>query len=254
MVLKRRLIPVMLLDGDRLHKTLGFSPGRDVGDPIKSAQVYSDQSADELVVLNISRQQRDIEPLLGLLQRLSQVCFMPLSLGGGIRCLDDARRLIQGGADKVVVNSAAYTDLGLLRAIAEEFGNQALMVSIDCRRNGASGWSCWRDCAQLQAEVALIEHLQRVVAAGAGEILVQSVDEDGRMQGYDIDLLRAVSAAVAVPVIGCGGAGHYEHLRDAFLQAGVDALAMGSLFNFTDSNPLRAKAFLSNYDLAFKVV
>lgn len=254
MVLKRRLIPVMLLQGQRLTKTIGFGPGRDVGDPIKSAQVYSDQSADELVVLHIGRENRGVEPLFHVVQKLSAVCFMPLSLGGGIASLEDARRLIQGGADKVVVNSAAYRQPDLLRSIAEEFGSQALMISVDCRRDGAGGWQCFSDCGRRPENISVVDHLHRVVADGAGEILVQSIDQDGHMKGYDVDLLALVSAAVAVPVIGCGGAGHYEHLRDGFLQGHVDALAMGSLFNFTDSNPLRAKAFLSNYGLQFKVV
>ena len=254
MVLKRRIIPVMLLEDGRLTKTISFGPGRDVGDPVKSAKVYSDQYADELVFLNISREHRGIAPLVDLLERVSEVCFMPLTLGGGITTLQDAKTLIQGGADKVVVNSAAYANPALLTEIAESFGNQALMVSIDCRRVADGEWQCFSHCGRQQQGVPMYEHLQQVIAAGAGEILIQSIDQDGRMQGFDIALLAAVAQRVAIPVIGCGGAGHYEHLRDAFLGANVDALAMGSLFNFTDSNPIRAKAFLSNYSLQFKVV
>ena len=254
MALKRRIIPIMLLEDGRLTKTKQFGPGRDVGDPIKSAKVYSDQYADELVILNISRMNRNVTPMLEILRRVSEVCFMPLSIGGGITSLEDARRLIQGGADKVVVNSAAYTDLDLCRQIADEFGNQALMVSVDCKRLQTGEWGCYANCGRKMSSVSLSEHLQAVTTAGAGEILVQSIDEDGCMNGYDCKLLAEVSHQTSVPVIGAGGAGNYEHLRDAFLQGRVDSLAMGSLFNFTDSNPIRAKAFLSNYNLAFKVV
>ena len=148
MVLKRRIIPVMLLENGRLTKTRRFGPGRDVGDPVKSAKVYSDQYADELVFLNISREQRGIKPLLHLLEQVSAVCFMPLALGGGIRSLADARALIQGGADKVVVNSAAYDQHDLLREIVDEFGSQALVVSVDCRRNNNGGWDCYADCGR----------------------------------------------------------------------------------------------------------
>ena len=139
-MLKKRLIPVMLLDGGRLHKTLGFGPGRDVGDPVKSAQVYSDQFADELVFLNISRTERRPDSMVELLERVSEVCFMPISVGGGIRSLEDARKLIQGGADKVVVNSSAYENPALIRSIADEFGTQATIVGVDCRRR-VGGWS-----------------------------------------------------------------------------------------------------------------
>lgn len=254
MGLKKRLIPVMLLDGGRLTKTIGFGPGRDVGDPVKSAKVYNDQYADELVFLDITRDGRSPVRMAELLERVSAVSFMPLALGGGITSSQDARILIQGGADKVVVNSAFYRDPGLVRGITEEFGSQALIAGIDCRRDAAGGWRCCSDCGRRDEGIDPISHAQSLEAAGAGEILIQSIDHDGAMAGYDVPLLTAVAAAVRIPVIGLGGAGHYEHLAAAFQASGVEALAMGSLFNFSDSNPLRAKAFLTNLGLDFKVV
>lgn len=252
-MLKRRIIPIQLLAGARLVKTRQFGAHRDVGDPVASSRVYNAQNADELVFLNIDRERRTIEHLVPLLERVSEVCFMPLALGGGIRRLADAEHLIRHGADKVVVNSAVYRDPHLIRHISDQFGSQAVVVSIDARRRG-DGWVLFSDCGRVEEPVSLEDHVRRVVELGAGEILVNSIDRDGTMTGYDVPLLRAVTSLSRIPVIGCGGAGHYEHMRDAFLGADVPALACGSLFNFGDNNPIRAKAFLSNHGLAFKVV
>jgi cyclase len=253
-MLKRRIIPVQLLQAGRLVKTVGFGSWRDVGDPVKSSRVYADQQADELVFLDITRDGRHPDHLLQLLERVSAVCFMPLALGGGITTPAQAAALIRHGADKVVVNSACYDDPGLITAIANDFGSQAIVASVDARAEGPGRWSLWSDCGRRRHELPLAEHLARLEAAGAGEILINSIDRDGAMGGYDLDLLAAAASAVHIPVIGCGGAGHYEHLRAAFAIPGIDALAMGSLFNFTDSNPIRAKAFLSNHGLPFKKV
>ncbi len=178
---------------------------------------------------------------------------MPLSVGGGVSKLEDAIFLIQNGADKVVINSAAYKNPELLSRIADRFGIQAVVVSIDARRNG-DGYAVVSASASRHEPVCLQEHIHACESAGAGEFLIQSVDQDGTMEGFDIFLLRIACAAAKVPVIGCGGSGQYNNLKEAFLETQVSALACGSLFNFSDSNPMRAKAFLSNYGLRFKVV
>lgn len=252
-MLKRRIIPVQLLMGGRLVKTKQFDSWRDVGDPIKSSKVYCDQDADELIFLNIAREKRSIDDLLKILEKVTAVCFMPLSLGGGIRTLSDARRLIQNGADKVVVNSAAYSNPQLLSEIAAEFGTQAVIAGIDVRVQDGKP-VCFAECGTQKHPVDLIAHCQTMVAHGAGEIMIQSIDHDGCMDGYDLGLIRSVVQTVKVPVIGAGGSGNYEHLRAAFTQTDCQALACGSIFNFSDSNPLRAKACLTNSGLPFKVI
>ncbi len=252
-MLKRRIIPVQLLMNGRLVKTRQFADWRDVGDPVKSSAVYNSQYADELIFLNIARDRASLQPLAELMQKVSQECFMPLSVGGGIHTLEDAAYLIQNGADKVVINSAAYKDCELISRIANRFGVQAVVVAIDAKREGA-GYAAVSTSASQREPVALEEHISACEAAGAGEFLIQSVDHDGMMEGFDLPLLRLACAAAKVPVIGCGGSGQYNHLKEAFLETEVSALACGSLFNFSDSNPLRAKAFLSNYGLQFKVV
>lgn len=254
-MLKKRIIPVQLLLDGRLVKTVRFGEWRDVGDPVKSSGVYNSQNADELVFLNIARENRTIEMLREVIERVSEVSFMPMAMGGGIRSAEDAAELIRTGADKIVVNSSAYTDKSIITATAETFGAQAVIVSIDARWDAEQGrYQLWSDCGRLREAVSIADHIGRCIEAGAGEIMIQSIDRDGTMEGYDLELIRQVKAAATVPVIAGGGSGNYEHLKDAFLETDVSAVACGSLFNFSDSNPIRAKAFLTNHGLSFKVV
>lgn len=254
MTLKKRIIPLMLVKGQRLVKTCQFKDDRDVGDPVKSAAVYSSQFADELIILNIERSEDSLLELSKLLHDISEVCFMPLAIGGGIRSYEDAARLISQGADKVVLNSVCYQRPEIITKIADNFGSQAVTVAIDCLSEPQGGWSCWSDGASQKESFPLEQHIESLTAAGAGEILIQSINRDGVMSGMDTALIKSVCELTNLPIIGCGGAGDYYDLKEAFLDTGVDALAMGSLFNFTDSNPIRAKAFLTNYNLDFKKV
>lgn len=252
-MLKRRIIPIQLLMNGRLVKTRRFADWRDVGDPVKSSAVYNSQYADELIFLNIARDRASVRALAKVMQEVSKECFMPLAVGGGIRNFDDAAYLIQNGADKVVINSVAYRDYELISRISDRFGTQAVIVAIDAKRDGA-GYAVLSNSARQPEATTLAAHIEVCETAGAGEFMIQSVDQDGTMAGFDLDLLRIACAVTGVPVIGCGGSGHYNHLKEAFLKTDVSALACGSLFNFSDSNPLRAKAFLSNYGLQFKVI
>mgnify|MGYP001606781480 FL=1 len=177
---------------------------------------------------------------------------MPLALGGGVASLKDAEILIRHGADKVVVNSVLYREPGLARAIADKFGSQAVVASIDVRREG-DDWALFSDCGRRREPSSLLDHVARLIEEGAGEILLNSIDRDGTMSGYDVPLIKRVVTASSIPIIACGGAGDYEHMREAFVDAGAQALACGSLFNFGDNNPIRAKAHLTTYGLPFKV-
>ena len=254
-MLKKRIIPIQLLLDDRLVKTVSFGDYRDVGDPVKSAAVYNSQYADELMFLNIDRNGRSIEPMAKLIERVSEVSFMPLAVGGGIRSYEDAAFLIRHGADKVVINSAAYGDATPIRHTAETFGSQAVIVGIDARYDADAGrYVAYSHNGTRRRDILLPDHIARCIEQGAGEIMIQSIDRDGTMSGFDVPLIRQVMAAAGVPVIACGGSGNYEHLKEAFLETDVSALGCGSLFNFSDSNPIRAMNFLSNYGLAFKRV
>lgn len=254
-MLKKRIIPVQLLVDGRLVKPQRFGAWRDVGDPVKSSAVYNSQYADELIFLNISRERRTVEDLRKLIADVSKVCFMPMAMGGGIRTAEDAAFLILNGADKVVMNSIAYHDSDVIAQTADTFGAQAVVVCIDVRWDEErQDYVLYSDCGRRAEHVALEEHVERVIAAGAGEVMIQSIDRDGTMTGYDIPLIRRVMAVSSAPVIGAGGSSNYQDMKEAFLETGVSALACGSIFNFSDSNPIRAKAYLSNYGLSFKKV
>lgn len=252
-MLKKRIIPVELLSHGRLVKTVSFDSYRDVGDPLKSSQVYSDQDADELILLNIDRGHRDVRETASYLSKITGKCFMPVTAGGGISTIDDAKLLFDSGADKVAVNSAAYINPQLLEAIVGRWGSQALVISIDIARDADGGYLLKSDCGRKIESRTMFQHVKSMIDIGAGEILINSINNDGMMNGYDCSLISALRPVCTVPMIICGGAGRYTHLKDAF-DLGVNAVACGSLFNFGDNNPLRAKAFLKNYSIPLKQV
>lgn len=249
-MLKRRIIPVELLDSGRLVKTIGFAAARDVGDPVKSSKVYSDQDADELIFMQIDRQRRCVDTLVEVIAKVAEHCFVPLTAGGGISEFKHAQNLFEAGADKVLLNSAAYCNPALITKIADVFGRQAVVIGIDVRSEHG-GYVLYSNCGRERQPLSLEEHVSTVIGAGAGELMFQVIDRDGVMQGYDLKLLRQLTSISSVPVIACSGAGTFIHLKEA-LEAGADAVACGSLFNFGDNNPLRAKAFLKNYGIPLK--
>ncbi|HEX4917637.1 MAG TPA: HisA/HisF-related TIM barrel protein [Limnobacter sp.] len=251
-MLKRRIIPIELLLGDRLVKTQAFGTYRDVGDPVKSSQVYSDQSSDELLLLQIDRSGRDFSRLVRYTERIAQQCFVPLSVGGGVSTMEQARALFNAGADKIVLNTVCYQNPQLVANLASTYGSQAVVVSIDVKAESGQ-YKLYAGLGQQAQSQSLAQHIEHMQQLGAGEFLVQRIEHDGMMQGYDIQLLDQVVSLSKRPVIFAAGAGHFAHLLEA-LQHGADAVGCGSLFNFGDNNPLRAKAFLKNYGIPLKRV
>ncbi len=253
-MVKKRIIPLMLLKDGRLVKGKQFGSYKDVGDPVKSASVYNSQQADELIVLNIGSV--SIEPLLEILDELSKVCFMPISLGGGIRSVDDAVSLIRHGADKVVMNTLCQREPNFIKQISNLVGRQALVCAIDVRWDSdISDYVVYTDSGKTKEKTSLSDTVKMMSELGAGEIFIQSIDHEGCLQGYDLALSgKVVTMSPKLPVIAAGGCGDYTHLRELFLEVDIEAAACGSIFNFTDSNPMRAKAFLKNYDIQLKKV
>lgn len=248
-MLTKRIIPVQLLLDGRLVKTRQFDRLRDVGNPVSSSRIYYANGADELIFLNIHRGMRSVAPLIKVMQEVSQVLFVPLAAGGGIWSQREARDVINAGADKVVLNTAVYHRFEVVRQIAETLGSQSVVVAIDVRKDGDT-WACYSNCGQRRQDVLLQDHIECAIANGAGEILIQSIDRDGERSGYDIDLVKVVCTyARSTPVIALGGAGTYAHVKALFDETNVDAAACGSLFNFGDNNPLRAKAYLRNHGI-----
>jgi cyclase len=249
-VLKRRVIPLELFRDQRLVKTVQFGEGRDVGDPVKSSQVYSDQDADELIFLNIDGPNGNFSEFVRTVGRIASCCFVPLIVGGGIREEEHADVLFAAGADKILVNTVAYGHPGVVTQIANKYGSQAVVAGVDYSGN-SEALSLLSAGGRKVEKVTLQSHLANLKNAGAGEIMLQSVDRDGKMAGYDLILLREVAAQVSMPLIIAGGAGSFADLVGAFA-AGADGAACGSLFNFGDNNPLRAKAFLKNQGVCVK--
>jgi len=251
-MLKRRIIPIELLSNGRLVKTCSFTQPRDVGDPVQSSKVYSDQDADELILLNIDQDRRSIDSLAETLSKIAEHCFVPLTAGGGVVSVHDASKLFGAGADKIIINSLAYHNIAALTEIAVRYGSQAVVAGIDVNSVNDT-FKLYSDCGRVQEQLSLEDHIEKVIAAGAGELMIQSINRDGMMNGFDIELLRKVVLVSTIPVIVASGAGNFMHIKEAF-DFGADAVACGSLFNFGDNNPLRAKAFLKNYDIPLKKI
>ena len=253
-MLKTRVIPTLTLRGGRLVKTRGFGAARDVGDPVKAPMVYDAQLADELVYLDLdaSREGRSIERVEAAVERIAGECFMPLTAGGGVREIEHVRRLLLAGADKVAMNSGALERPQLIADAALRFGRQCVVVAIDARGAAPGPWRAWTHGGTRDTGLDAVEWARRAVALGAGEILLTSIDRDGTMSGYDLDLVRAVANAVDVPVIASGGAGKPQDLVDALRLGGAAAVAAASLFHFTDQSPIKAKAYLRRAGIAVR--
>jgi cyclase len=229
-MLAKRIIPCLDIKDGRVVKGVNFVNLRDAGDPVEQARLYDEQGADELVFLDISATHEGRRTTLELVGRVAETVFMPLTVGGGIRTVDDMRDLLLAGADKVSVNSAAVRRPELISEGAARFGAQCIVLAIDARRNESS-WEVYVNGGRVPTGIDAVEWAQRGVELGAGEILLTSMDADGTLAGYDIELTRIVSDLVAVPVIASGGAGTIRHFADVLTQGQADAALAASLFH-----------------------
>lgn len=244
-MLKKRVIPVLLLRNGRMVKGVQFNNYRDTGNPKTAVRIYSAQDADELVFLDIDASLKSHGTMVEIVREAATECFMPLAAGGGVHSLDDVRELLLAGADKVVVTTSAVTNPGLIREIAERFGAQCVVAGIDYRMDG-QGSRVWIRCGTEQTELDPVQHAISLVELGVGEILLNSIDRDGTMQGYDLEMARKVADSVSVPVIVAGGAGNFMHLAELLRDTCASAAACASLFHFGDNNPIRARSYLKN--------
>ncbi len=243
-MLKKRVIPVLLLRGSRCVKGKKFTDYRDTGDPIMAARVYNAQNADELMFLDIDATHEGRQTMLDVVFKVSEECFMPFTVGGAIRTVEDIRRALIAGADKVAVTTAAVLRPQLVSEAAEMFGSQCVVAGVDVRREGGR-LRVVTESGRRTHDIDVCDHVRRLDELGAGEILVNSIDQDGMMEGFDLELLEKVTAVTRKPVIACGGAGNLVHL-DAAFKAKAHAVACASLFHFADNNPIRVRAFLKN--------
>lgn len=225
-----RVIPCLLLRDRGLVKTRRFAEAIYLGDPVNTARIFSDKEVDELMLLDIDASRRGCEPDYETVAAVAGECFMPLAYGGGVRTFEQVRRLVRCGVEKVVITSAAAESQALVAEVAARWGSQAVVGGLEVRRDRHGEPRASSHGGTRRIDTPLEEHARRLVAAGAGELLVNDADRDGMQAGYDLDLVRSLAGAVDVPVVACGGAGSLEHLRAAIREAGASAVAAGSLF------------------------
>ncbi|PAX08035.1 imidazole glycerol phosphate synthase subunit HisF [Sphingomonas lenta] len=235
MTVRARVIPCLDVANGRVVKGVNFVELRDAGDPVEQARAYDAAGADELCFLDITASHEDRGTLLDIVRRTASVCFMPLTVGGGVRSADDARALLLAGADKVAVNSAAVARPELVADIAERFGSQCCVASVDARRSGA-GWEVFTHGGRRATGIDAVAHAVRLAELGAGEILVTSMDRDGTRDGYDLDLTRAIADRVGVPVVASGGVGTLDHLVEGVTKGGASAVLAASIFHFGEAS------------------
>jgi cyclase len=249
-MLARRLIPCLDVKDGRVVKGINFLELRDAGDPVEQAAAYDAQGADEVCFLDISAAPEGRSTLVDVVKRTADQVFAPLTVGGGVRSVDDAERLLLAGADKIAVNTAAIRTPQLVADIAARFGNQAIVVAVDAKRTGSS-WQVFSHGGRTPEGLDALDWCRRCADLGAGELLVTSMDRDGTGLGYDVELIRAIATSVTVPVIASGGVGKLADLADG-LEAGADAVLAASIFHFGHHTIGEAKAFLAGRGLAVR--
>jgi len=246
-MLKNRIIPSLLLKGGRVVKTIKFENERDTGYPVTAASVYNGQRVDELMILDIEASAEERETLLDTVLEMSDRCFMPLCVGGGIRSVEDMQKILKSGADKIAINTAAVEVEGLIEQAAETFGSSTVVVSIDVKKNDKWEYEVFTCGGEREMGLDPVAWAREAEKRGAGEIFLTSIDRDGTMEGMDIPLIQKVVEAVSIPVIAAGGVGTLAHLREGFEKGGVSAVSAASIFNFTDQSPIKARKYLVDH-------
>ena len=254
---KVRLIPCLDVKDGRVVKGVNFVNLRDAGDPVEAAKAYDAAGADELCFLDIAASHEERAILLDVVTRTAEACFMPLTVGGGVRTAEDVRTLLASGADKVSINTAAVQRRALVKEAAEKFGDQCIVVAIDAKKVSAPGerarWEIFTHGGRNPTGLDAVAYAKEVVALGAGEILLTSMDRDGTKSGYDIALTRAVADAVTVPVIASGGAGKLEHLVEGIRDGGATAVLAASIFHFGEFTIAQAKQHMAKAGLPVRL-
>ncbi len=248
MALAKRIIPCLDVENGRVVKGVQFLDIRDAGDPVEVAKRYDEQGADEITFLDITATHEGRETMVHTVERMASQVFIPLTVGGGIRTCEDIRTMLNAGADKVSINSAAVTNPDFVRQAAERFGSQCIVVAIDAKKVSAEGepdkWEIFTHGGRKPTGLDAVEWAKKMVALGAGEILLTSMDQDGVKNGYDLGVTRAISEAVNVPIIASGGVGNLQHLVDGVLEGKADAVLAASIFHFNEYSIPEAKAFM----------
>jgi len=250
MALAKRIIPCLDVDNGRVVKGVQFLDIRDAGDPVEVAKKYNEQGADEITFLDITASHEDRDTTVHTVEKIASEVFIPLTVGGGIRELDDIRKMLNAGADKVSINSAAVTNPEFVRAAAEKFGSQCIVVAIDAKKvsdaDVADRWEIFTHGGRRRTGIDAVEWAVKMADYGAGEILLTSMDRDGTKDGFDLGVTRAIADAVSIPVIASGGVGNLQHLVDGVVEGGADAVLAASIFHFGQYSVPEAKAYMAD--------
>ena len=253
MGLAKRIIPCLDVDAGRVVKGVRFVDIRDAGDPLEVARCYDEQGADELAFLDITASNEERDTMLHVVEAVAGEVFIPLTVGGGIRTLDDIRRLLNAGADKISINTAAVNNPELVREATREFGSQCIVVAIDAKQAGANGarpkWQVFTHGGRRETGIDAVAWAEKMTGHGAGEILLTSMDRDGTRDGFDLSLTRAVSTAVSIPVIASGGVGNLEHLVEGVIEGKADAVLAASIFHFGEYTVRQAKQKMAQHGI-----
>lgn len=250
----KRIIPCLDVHGGRVVKGVNFVNLVDAGDPVEIAKAYDEAGADEVVFLDITASSDARETVVDMVREVAKNVFIPFTVGGGIRTVEDFKVLLREGADKISINSAAINRPELIREAAEKFGSQCVVVAIDAkRREDGTGWNIYKNGGRIDVGIDAIEWAKKVEELGAGEILLTSMDCDGTKSGYDLELTRTVSESVSIPVIASGGAGTLEHFYDAFTEGKADAALVASLFHFKELEVKQVKEYLRDKGVSVRI-
>ena len=252
-MLTKRIIPCLDIDKGRVVKGTSFLSLKDAGDPRELSKFYNKQGADELVFLDITASSEYRSIILDVVKQVSSEVFIPLTVGGGIRSLNDIRNLLNAGADKVSINTSAIENPDIVRESSKEFGSQCIVVAIDAKRNKNS-WSVFTHGGRVATQLDAIEWAKKVNELGAGELLVTSMDEDGQQKGYDIPLLKNIQKKVTIPIIASGGAGNLEHMLEALTIGKCDAVLAASIFHYGKYTIKQVKDYLHSEDVSIRLI
>jgi cyclase len=253
MTLAKRIIPCLDVTAGRVVKGINFVELRDAGDPVEIARRYDEQGADELTFLDITASSDDRDLILHIIEDVASQVFIPLTVGGGVREVDDVRRLLNAGADKVSINTSAVTNPQLVADAANKYGSQCIVVAIDAKRGESGNWEVFTHGGRRATGLDAIEWAKKMQALGAGEILLTSMDRDGTKVGFDLPLTRAVSDAVSIPVIASGGVGNLQDLADGIVQGHADAVLAASIFHYGQHSVQEAKRFMAQQNIPVRL-